>query len=99
MFLSSCALSKAQQKLEWNAMEIRLNILKRQMIKVMFLFVCNSQTGGKRLDSSLFKPVTDHQILSRLPAAARSHVSNLITTGQSVQHCFYSRKTAHCFTE
>ena len=38
------------------------------------------QTGGKRLDSGLFKPVTDHQILSRLPVAARSHVSDLGNT-------------------
>ena len=32
------------------------------------------QTGGKRLDSSIFKAVTDQRILSRIPSNARSHV-------------------------
>lgn len=33
------------------------------------------QTGGTRLASSFFKPVTDYTVLNTLSAKARQHVS------------------------
>jgi hypothetical protein len=44
----------------------------------IILYISMKQTGGHRIPSTAIKHVTDSNILSRLPAKSRAHVSYCI---------------------
>ena len=77
LYVMKCDLCKDYIDLLRQLLHKLIIILKQNLYKNgIAATTLEFQTGGVRLDSKVFKPVTDHNVLSRLPTAARSHVSN-----------------------